>query len=165
MPIPARIFGTVASRCMSTLPRLCMAVGMVAAAVALLLTWHTCMQGEATAVQSIVDSIDECLRKGGCVRVPGLPEEQYVFTLVLAVVAGLIAGFSSRLQPNDVISKRWFWPILFAPLWGTIFVSFGLGPVISRTDEWQPVVQNTVAFLVTALVFRPNPIYFKEPDP
>lgn len=120
------------------------------------------MQGEATAVQSIVDSIDECLRKGGCDRVPGLPEEQYILTLVLAVVAGVIAGFSFRLEPNEVVSRRWFWPILLSPLWGSIFVSFGLGPVLSRTDDWQPVAQNTAAFVVAALLFRPNPIFFEE---
>lgn len=122
------------------------------------------MQGAPTAVQSIVDSIDGCLRKGGCQRVPGLPEEQYVFTLVLSVVAGVIAGFSFRLEPNDPVSKRWFWPLLLAPLYGILFISFGLGPVISRTDEWQPVAQNTAAFLVAALLFRPNPIFFKGPD-
>jgi hypothetical protein len=117
------------------------------------------MQGEAQAVQAIVSTVDECLRQGGCVRVPGLPEEQYYFTLVLAIVAGIICGFSFRLEPNEVISKRWFWPILLSPLWGSVFVNFGLGPVLSRTDELQPVIQNCVAFLAAAVLFRPNPIF------
>lgn len=46
--------------------------------------------------------------------------------------------------------------------WGTIFVNFGLGPVISRTDEWQPVAQNCAAFLAAAVLFKPNPIFYKE---
>lgn len=43
-----------------------------------------------------------------------------------------------------------------------MFVNFALGPVISRTDDWQPVAQNVAAFLVAAVLFKPNPIFYKE---
>lgn len=121
------------------------------------------MQGEAAALQSVVDTVDGCLRKGGCVRVPGLPDEQYYFTLVLSAIGGVICGFSFRLEPNEVVSRRWFWPLLFSPLWGSLFVSFGLGPIVSRTDDLQPVLQNAAAFALCALLFRPRPIFAKEP--
>lgn len=118
---------------------------------------------------------------------PGLPEEQYYFTLILAIAGGIICGFSFRLEPNEVVSRRWFWPLLFSPLcapspppvllyavcvlritdgapcrWGSVFVNFGLGPIITRTDAWQPVAQNCAAFLIAALLFKPNPIFYKE---
>jgi hypothetical protein len=121
------------------------------------------MQGEGNAMQAVVDTVDQCLRKGGCERVPGLPEEQYFFTLVLAALGGVVCGFSFRLEPNEVVSKRWFWPLLLSPLWGILFVNFGIGPVVARTEEWQPVAQNIAAFLVAAVLFKPNPIFFKEP--
>lgn len=55
---------------------------------------------------------------GGCQRVPGLPEEQYYFTLILAIAGGVICGFSFRLEPNETVSRRWFWPLLLSPLCG-----------------------------------------------
>eukprot|EP00892_Ulva_mutabilis_P000380 jgi/Ulvmu1/10342/UM061_0025.1 len=119
-------------------------------------------QGEGNAVVAIVDAVDTCLRQGGCQRVPGLPEEQYYFTLILAIAGGVICGFSFRLEPNKTASRRWFWPLLLSPLWGSVFVNFGLGPIISRTDDWQPVAQNCAAFLLAAVLFKPNPIFYKE---
>ncbi len=32
--------------------------------------------------------------------VPGIPEEQYYFTLATSVAGGLIAGFVSKLEPQ-----------------------------------------------------------------
>jgi hypothetical protein len=123
------------------------------------------VQGEAAALLSIVNAVDTCLREGGCTRVPGLPDEQYYFTLILSIAGGVICGFSFRLEPTEVISRKWFWPLLLSPLWGSLFISFGLGPVLSRTDDIQPVLQNTVAFLVAALLFRPNPFFANQSRP
>jgi hypothetical protein len=123
------------------------------------------LQGEAVALQSVVDSVDTCLRKGGCIHVPGLPDEQYFFTLILSITGGVICGFSFRLEPNEMVSRKWFWPLLLSPLWGSLFVSFGLGPILSRTDDIQPVVQNAVAFLVAALLFKPNPFFADRQQP
>ena len=41
------------------------------------------------------------------------------------------------------------WALLFSPLWGTLFLSFGLGPVLMRTDALAPLLGNTAAFLAT----------------
>ena len=49
-----------------------------------------------------------------------------------------------------MVTRRWVWPLLFSPLWGTLFVNFGLGPVVSRTDDLAPVAANCVAFLLAA---------------
>jgi hypothetical protein len=40
--------------------------------------------------------------------------------------------------------------LLFSPLWGSLFVNFGLGPIVSRTQDLGPVAANTAAFLVAA---------------
>lgn len=43
----------------------------------------------------------DCLgRPNGCVVVPGLPEEQYYFTLITSIAGGLVAGFVSKLEPQ-----------------------------------------------------------------
>ena len=122
-------------------------------------------QGEAAALQSVVDTIDSCLRAGACRRVPGLPAEQYYFTLILSICGGAVLGFSLRLEPNETISRRWFWPVLFAPLWASLFFSFGLGPVVSRTAELRPIAQNTVAFFAAALIARPPMQFYENKGP
>ena len=48
---------------------------------------------------------------------------------------------------------------LFAPLWGVLFVSFGIGPIVTRTPDRLPVLYNTAAFLAAALVFRLSPLF------
>ena len=58
-----------------------------------------------------------------------------------------------------IVQRQWVWLLLFAPLWGTLFVSFGIGPVVSRTDDPLPVLQNTGAFLAAAAIFRLSPLF------
>lgn len=42
------------------------------------------------------------------------------------------------------------WLLLFSPLWGSLFINFGLGPIVSRTDDMTPLLANTAAFLAAA---------------
>ncbi len=48
------------------------------------------------------------------------------------------------------MQRRWVWLVLFFPLWGSLFFSFGLGPIVSRTDDKTAVIANTVAFAAAA---------------
>ncbi|EIE18720.1 hypothetical protein COCSUDRAFT_38534 [Coccomyxa subellipsoidea C-169] len=117
-------------------------------------------EGEAAAVMSTVDALVECLeRPGGCAVVPGLPPNQYQLTLITSVIGGFIAGYASRLQPEGIVQRKWIWILLFSPLWGTLFVSFGIGPIVTRTSDRIPVLMNTAAFLAAALVFRLSPLF------
>ncbi len=59
-------------------------------------------------------------------------------------------GAVSRLEPQGIVQRRWIWILLFSPLWGSLFISFGLGPIVSRTDDKQLLFQNTAAFLAAA---------------
>lgn len=62
---------------------------------------HIPVQGEQVAIERAAEAVVGCLGKpGGCAVVPGLPEEQYAFTLVLSMIAGLTAGLVSTLEPQ-----------------------------------------------------------------
>eukprot|EP01025_Chloroclados_australasicus_P061944 TRINITY_DN8133_c1_g1_i4.p1 TRINITY_DN8133_c1_g1~~TRINITY_DN8133_c1_g1_i4.p1 ORF type:complete len:346 (-),score=-2.87 TRINITY_DN8133_c1_g1_i4:1086-2075(-) len=123
-------------------------------------------EGEAAVVENVVDSLSTCLKRpGGCRVVPGLPENQYIFTLILSVSGGIVCGFASKLQPAGFVKQRWIWVLLFSPLWGSLFISFGLGPIVSRTDDVGPLIINTTAFLATVLLFqviKSGPLFPKE---
>ena len=111
--------------------------------------------GEAKAVVETLDTLDTCLRRdGGCRVPPGLPSNQYVFTLITSIAGGLICGASLRLEPQGFVQRRWVWALLFSPLWGSLAINFGIGPIVSRTDDPLPVVANIAAALASAaLVF------------
>ncbi len=114
-------------------------------------------QGEDQAIIQALESIKICLRKGGCRVVPGLPQEQWLFTLITAIVGGIICGFAAHTRQEGQLIA-WQWMLIFSPLWGMLFISFGIGPVVSRTSEWLPLVRNIAGFLVGALVAYLIPI-------
>ena len=114
-------------------------------------------EGDAGAVLAAVAALEDCLtRDGGCAVVPGLPRDQYVFTLVTSLAGGLVCGSALRIEPQGFVRQQWVWAVLFFPLWGILFVSFGLGPVLTRTNDVAPVAGNTAAFLActAAVLFQ-----------
>ncbi len=52
-----------------------------------------------------------------------------------------------------IVQRKWVWALIFSPLWASTFINFGLGPVVTRTDDIAPVAANTAAFLLTAGAF------------
>lgn len=59
----------------------------------------SCKQGDSAAVLGAMSALIECLdRPEGCRVVPGVPPEQYVFTLWCAIAGGLVAGFVNRIE-------------------------------------------------------------------
>jgi hypothetical protein len=112
--------------------------------------------GEAGALEGAVGALDACLRRpGGCAVVPGLSSDQYSFTLLTSVAGGAILGSVLRIDPVGFVRRRWVWGLLFAPLWGTLSINFGLGPLVTRTDDLMPVAANVAACAAAALL-----IYF-----
>ena len=106
--------------------------------------------GEDGAVIDAINSVKLCLEKGGCQVVPGLPKEQYIWTLTTSILGGLVAGFSSApRKKNQIISIGFLF--LLSPLWGMLFGVFGLSPIITRTSDILPLVKNTLAFLAAAI--------------
>jgi hypothetical protein len=113
--------------------------------------------GEDSAIIDAVAAIKTCLLKGGCNVVPGLPEEQWLLTLVASIVGGVICGFAGQSRkPGQGFA--WQWALIFSPLWGILFLSFGVAPVVTRTDEWLPLLRNCSGFLIGVLVAYLSPM-------
>jgi TPM domain len=107
--------------------------------------------GEDQAILQTINTLETCLRQGGCGVVPGLPQEQWVLTFVTSIVGGIILGFVAQpRKPGQAIA--WQWALIFSPLWGILFISFGVGPVITRTTDWLPLVRNFTGFAAGAIV-------------
>ncbi|NJN88825.1 MAG: TPM domain-containing protein, partial [Leptolyngbyaceae cyanobacterium SL_7_1] len=114
--------------------------------------------GEDASIIGALGSIETCLRQGGCNVVPGLPREQWILTLITSVLGGVIMGFAAQpRQPGQVFA--WQWALIFSPLWGMLFIAFGIGPVITRTSEWLPLARNAAGFVLGALVAYLSPMF------
>jgi energy-converting hydrogenase Eha subunit A len=114
--------------------------------------------GEDEAILQTIGTLKTCLRQGGCGVVPGLPQEQWVLTLVTSIVGGIILGFVSQpRKPGQIVA--WQWALIFSPLWGILFISFGVGPVVTRTSDWLPLVRNLVGFLGGAVAAYLLPVF------
>lgn len=110
--------------------------------------------------QSIVDSLETiktCLLQGGCRVVPGLPREQWILTLITSVLGGFICGIAGIPRKEGQVFA-WQWVLVFSPLWGILFIAFGIGPVVSRTSEWLPLFRNIIGFVMGFLVAYLSPI-------
>lgn len=101
--------------------------------------------GEDQAIVQSLNAVESCLLQGGCRVVPGLPNEQWVLTLVVSMIGGFICGFAGQpRKPGQVFA--WKWALVFSPLWGMLFFSFGIGPVVSRTSDMLPLLRNMAGF-------------------
>ncbi|MDJ1181797.1 TPM domain-containing protein [Roseofilum casamattae] len=107
--------------------------------------------GSDQSIIQALDSIKVCLNQGGCNVVPGLPREQWILTLITSLVGGIIFGFAA-IPRNSNQNFAWQWALIFSPLWGILFIAFGIGPVVSRTNEWLPLLRNVIGFALGALV-------------
>ena len=106
--------------------------------------------GEDGAVIDAINSIKICLERGGCQVVPGLPKEQYIWTLCTSILGGLVAGFASAPRKEGQIISFGFLALL-SPLWGMLFGIFGVAPIISRTNDILPLFKNGLAFTAAAI--------------
>lgn len=107
--------------------------------------------GEDASITRALESIETCLQRGGCSVVPGLPREQWILTLITSIVGGLVCGFAAQPRKSDQVIA-WQWVLIFSPLWGILFIAFGIGPVVTRTSDWIPLVRNISGFALGTLV-------------
>lgn len=113
--------------------------------------------GEDRSIIESVQTIESCLRQGGCRVVPGLPKEQWILTLATSILGGIVCGFAAHpRKPGQLIS--WQWALIFSPLWTILFIAFGIAPVITRTSDWVPLVRNISGFFIGALAAYLTPI-------
>ncbi len=113
--------------------------------------------GENGSIVEALESIKTCLQRGGCRVVPGLPREQWILTLITSVVGGIICGFAAIPRKKGQVFA-WQWALIFSPLWGILFIAFGLGPVLTRTTEWLPIFRNILGFLLGGAVAFLSPL-------
>ncbi len=107
--------------------------------------------GEDQAIIQTIQTLELCLRQNGCAFVPGLPREQWLLTLVSSIIGGVVMGFTAQpRKPGEGFS--WQWALIFSPLWGILFISFGIAPVVTRTSEWLPLARNFIGFFGGAVV-------------
>ena len=116
--------------------------------------------GENNAIVQALDTVKTCLRQGGCNVVPGLPREQWILTLITSAVGGVILGFAAIPRKKGQVFA-WQWALIMSPLWGILFIAFGIGPVITRTSDWLPLFRNVIGFVLGALVAYLSP-YFNQ---
>ncbi|MDJ0509921.1 MAG: TPM domain-containing protein [Crocosphaera sp.] len=118
--------------------------------------------GENTAIMNALGTVKGCLVKGGCGVVPGLPREQWILTLVTSIVGGLVFGFAGTPRKSDQVFA-WQWVLIISPLWGILFIAFGIGPVVTRTSDWLPVFRNVMGFALGVLVAYLSPLLSQPP--
>ncbi len=118
--------------------------------------------GEDGSVLGAINALETCLNRGGCAVVPGLPREQWILTLITSILGGIICGFAAQpRREGDGIA--WQWALLFSPLWGILFIAFGLGPVVTRTPDLLPVIRNVSGFVIGAVVAFLTPAFGNPP--
>jgi energy-converting hydrogenase Eha subunit A len=120
--------------------------------------------GENNSIVASLDSVKQCLVKGGCNVVPGLPDEQWILTLISSVVGGVIFGVAAIPRKEGQIFA-WQWALILSPLWGILFIAFGIGPVVTRTAEWLPLLRNVIGFVIGALVAFLSPSIAQSATP
>ncbi len=120
--------------------------------------------GEDGAILASIKAIESCLDRGGCEVVPGLPQEQWQWTLLTSLLGGLIAGFAaSPRKSNESFSIGWL--LLLSPLWIMLFGIFGIAPVVTRTNDILPLLRNVLGFLGSAIgAYLIAERKFKDPD-
>ncbi len=114
--------------------------------------------GEDQSIIQSLEAVKTCLQQDGCRVVPGLPREQWILTLVTSVAGGIIFGFAAHPRKKGRIFA-WQWALIFSPLWGMLFISFGIAPVVTRTAEWLPLFRNVAGFVIGALVAYLSPTF------
>ena len=53
----------------------------------------------------------------------------------------------------------WQWALIISPLWGILFLAFGIGPVVTRTPEFLPLFRNCIGFVLGAVVAFLSPTF------
>lgn len=117
--------------------------------------------GENNSIVTALGTIKSCLADGGCLVVPGLPQEQWILTLITSVVGGVIFGLAGLPRKEGQVFA-WQWVLIISPLWGILFLAFGMGPVLTRTNDWLPLFRNVMGFVLGALVAYFSPLLNRE---
>ncbi|MEL6441559.1 MAG: TPM domain-containing protein [Cyanobacteria bacterium J06621_8] len=120
--------------------------------------------GENNAIVEALGAVKGCLVQNGCTAVPGLPQEQWILTLISSIVGGVILGVAVIPRKEGQVIA-WQWGLIMSPLWGILFIAFGMGPVVVRTPEVLPLFRNVIGFMLGAVVAFISPSFIETPTP
>lgn len=115
-------------------------------------------KGENNSIVNAMETVKVCLAQGGCQVVPGLPREQWILTLITSIVGGVIFGLAAIPREKGQVFA-WQWALIMSPLWGILFIAFGIGPIVTRTSDWLPIFRNVLGFMIGALVAYLSPSF------
>ena len=124
--------------------------------------YYTREFGENNAIVEALETVQGCLVQGGCNVVPGLPQEQWILTLISSIVGGIILGIAA-IPRKENQGIAWQWALIMSPLWGILFIAFGIGPVVTRTPEFLPLFRNVIGFMLGAVVAFLSPTFVQTP--
>ncbi|NES46085.1 MAG: TPM domain-containing protein, partial [Moorea sp. SIO2C4] len=82
---------------------------------------------------------------------------QWILTLITSTVGGVIFGFAAIPRKREQVFA-WQWALILSPLWGILFIAFGIGPVVTRTSDYLPLLRNIIGFVLGALVAYLSPM-------
>jgi hypothetical protein len=116
--------------------------------------------GENNSIVEALEAVKGCLLQNGCNVVPGLPQEQWILTLISSIIGGIILGVAV-IPRKEGQAIAWQWGLIMSPLWGILFIAFGLGPVVTRTAEFLPLFRNIIGFLLGAVVAFLSPSFIQ----
>jgi hypothetical protein len=119
--------------------------------------------GENNAIVEALESVKVCLVKNGCNSVPGLSQELWVLTLISSIVGGVILGVAVIPRTKEQFIA-WQWGLIMSPLWGILFIAFGMGPIVTRTPEFLPLFRNIIGFALGAVVAFLSPTFVQNPS-
>ncbi len=121
-------------------------------------------EGADEAIARTVDALNTCLRKpGGCGAVPGVPDEGRWLTFAPSLVAGAVLGYALRQKPSGFVSSGAAWAVVTSPLWAFLLFSFGVAPVMQRTDDLAALFPNLGGFALAAGLLFLTPILGASP--
>ena len=114
--------------------------------------------GENNAIVEALESVKGCLLKNGCNSVPGLSQELWILTLISSIVGGVVLGVAV-IPRNENQFIAWQWGLIMSPLWGILFIAFGMGPIVTRTPEFLPLFRNIIGFMLGVVVAFLSPTF------
>ena len=117
--------------------------------------------GENNAIVEALESVKGCLIKQGCNSVPGLSQELWILTLISSIVGGVILGVAVIPRTEKQVIA-WQWGLIMSPLWGILFIAFGMGPIVTRTPEFLPLFRNIIGFALGAVVAFLSPSFIQS---
>ena len=124
--------------------------------------YYTREHGENNAIVIALEAVQGCLLQDGCNSVPGLSQELWILTLISSIVGGVILGVAViPRQEGQFIA--WQWGLIMSPLWGILFIAFGMGPIVTRTPDFLPVFRNIIGFMLGAVVAFLSPTFIETP--